>query len=385
MNQIDPEFYIASIRDTLSSTNVLMFKAPGRINIIGEHTDYNQGLCMPATIDKCIYFGIIPSHETEVISLNQGNNWFPTQEHNRLDWAIYFKGLMDLLKQQGYSWPYFKMAFGGDLPSGAGLSSSSAITCGFISIINQFAELNIDKEKLTQYAVKAEKASGLDGGMMDQICIMNGKKDHALMIDCSNWKYIYLPVSFTDVCWLIVDTKVTHKLIDTEYNSRSNSCKELLQTAKQYFSGISSLSQLDEEKIHKLSAQITRSKLNMLKYIFEENMRVIGMEDAIKRSDFGSMGNLLFDGHEGLRKLFQVSCRELDFLVDYAKYNGIAYGARMMGGGFGGSTLHLISQSAKQVYQSGIANAYRNRFGYEPDVFEAKFGNGVGEKRSKKQ
>lgn len=371
--------HIIRIHNTLTKPNSLIFKSPGRINIIGEHTDYNQGLCMPAAIDKSIYFGIIPSHETEIISVNQGNNWFPTQQHNMPDWAIYFKGVMDFLKQQGYSWPYFKLAFGGDLPSGAGLSSSSAIACGYISILNQFAELNINKEKLTQYAVQAEKASGLDGGMMDQICIMNGKKDQALMIDCSNWKYIYLPVSFPDVSWIIVDTKVKHRLVDTEYNSRSNSCKELLQTAKQYFSEISSLSQLDEEKIHKLSTQITRSKLKMLNYIFEENMRVIGMEDAIKRLDFDSMGNLLLDGHEGLRNQYKVSCEELDFLVDYAKLNGSVYGARMMGGGFGGCTLHLVPLIEKENYENGISNAFKNRFGYLPGIIEVNIEDGVRE------
>ncbi len=382
---MDPLKYIIQVQKTLATQNALIFQAPGRINIIGEHTDYNQGLCIPAAIDKSIYFGITPSHETEIISLDQNNNWFPKQDKRMPDWAIYFKGVMDLLKQKGYSWPYFKLVFGGDLPIGAGLSSSSAITCGFISILNEFAELNISKEKLTSLAVQAEKASGLDGGMMDQICIMNGKKDHALMIDCSNWKYIYLPISFPDVSWLVVDTKVKHKLVDTEYNSRSTSCREILQTAKQMFHEMNSLSQLDENMISKIKSQLSKGKSEMLQYIFDENMRVIRMEDAINHSDFNSMGNLLFEGHDGLRKQYQVSCEELDFLVDYAKHNGSAYGARMMGGGFGGSTLHLIPQSTKQNYQIGIANAYKNRFGFYPEVFEAVTCDGVHEERGKEQ
>jgi galactokinase len=374
---MDSAAYITIIQEALRSANGLMFKAPGRINIIGEHTDYNQGLCMPAAIDKSIYFGIIPSHETEIISVNQGNNWFPVQENKMPDWAIYFKGVFDLLKQQGYSWPYFKLAFGGDLPSGAGLSSSSAITCGFISILNEYANLSIAKEKLTQFAVQAEKASGLEGGMMDQISIMNGKKDHALMIDCSNWKYIYIPVSFTDVCCIIIDTKVKHRLVDTEYNSRSKSCGEILQTAKQIFSEINSLSQLNEEQIHKLSTHLTKSKHEMLKYIFEENMRVIGMEDAIKRSNYIAMGNLLFEGHEGLRKQYKVSCEELNFLVDYARNNCYPFGARLMGGGFGGCTLHLVPMNEKVNYETGIANAFKNRFGYLPGIIEVNIEEGV--------
>lgn len=365
------------IAGILAKKDFLTAKSPGRINIIGEHTDYNDGLCMPAAIDKHIYFGIVPAHETEIISLDQHNSWSPSQNTILPDWHVYFKGVMQLLKEQGYSWPYFKLAFGGDLPVGAGLSSSSAITCGFISLLNQFAGCNMELKKLTQYAVQAEKTSGLDGGMMDQICILNAKKDHALYLNCENWKYEYLGVLLPHTCWLVVDTKVKHRLTETDYNARSQRCKEINTILTKNFPGIKSISRLDA-----MQREIIRNKFNsddneMIDYILAENHRVYQMKAAIGYFDSHQMGRILYAGHEGLRKLYKVSCIELDFLVNYAQISGIAYGARMMGGGFGGATIHLVPQEEKENYATGIANAYSNRFGFSPGVFEAVFSEGV--------
>jgi galactokinase len=354
-----------------------MYKAPGRINIIGEHTDYNLGLCMPAAIEKYIYLGITASHETHCISLNQDNTWSLHQTKNIPDWAVYFKGVMDLLKLKGYSWPAFTLCFGGNLPIGAGLSSSSAITCGFISLLNEFAELNISKQQLTQWAVQAEKASGLDGGMMDQICIFHAKQHHTMLIDCASWKYNYIPGTFDEVSWLIVNTRIKHKLVDTDYNQRSHTCMLILKIAQDKFTEIKNLSELDDPQIAELSSYLTPTMQNYLHYISEENMRVMAMEDAMNRKDFNTMGKVLCSGHEGLRKLYKVSCDELDFLVNYAQQSGIAFGSRMMGGGFGGSTLHLLPKSKLQEYKSGIFNAYKNRYGLEAELIEGNLGNGL--------
>ncbi len=372
-----PLDYFSQIIATLKKDNPLIYQSPGRINIIGEHTDYNQGLCMPAAINKYIYHGITASSQILIRSINQNNAWSPSQSTQIPDWAIYFKGVMDLLKSKGYSWPAFTLCFGGDLPMGAGLSSSSAITCGFIAILNEFAELQLSTKQLTQFAVQAEKASGLDGGMMDQICLFHSKKDHALLIDCAHWKFNYLPATFNDVSWLVINTNIKHKLIDTEYNQRSATCKNLLKIAREKISGIDSLSQLEDFQIAELSSSLTPTMRIYLNYISEENMRVMAMEDAIKQGDFQTMGAILFSGHDGLRKQYKVSCDQLDFLVQYAKQSSIAFGSRMMGGGFGGCTLHLLPATQLEYYKKGIFNAYKNRFGIDTEMFEANFSDGL--------
>jgi len=369
--------YKELIKKRLASEKLKFLRAPGRVNIIGEHTDYNQGLCLAGAFQKAIYFGFAPSGETEIISLKYNESWFPKSQHKMPDWAIYFKGGWDLLRQKGYSWPEFKLAFDGDLPVGSGLSSSSAIRCGFIYLLNELGSLGLSIDKLTEYAVVAEKASGLEGGMMDQISIFNGKKEQVLLIQCSDWNFKYIPVPEGPVSWMVVDTKVNHQLVYTDYNNRSRACKELLNTAQKLFSGLTNLSELTWDQITLLKESVSRQHLNFLIYINEENQRVLEMIDYFELKQFESIGQCLMRGHEGLRKLYQVSCKELDFLVDYAKNSELAFGARMMGGGFGGATIHLIPENLKDTYSKGIANAFLNRFAYQPDVFEVSFEEGI--------
>ncbi|MBK8485481.1 MAG: galactokinase [Saprospiraceae bacterium] len=369
--------FLDKLPQDFENEKTIFYKAPGRINIIGEHTDYNGGLCLPAAIDKSIYFALTPSYETEIISLNEGNHYLLGQSKSPVDWAIYFKGVLDLLKEKAYQWPYFKLAFGGNLPSGAGLSSSSAITCGFISILNDFAELNLSKDKLTSLSVIAEKASGLDGGMMDQITILNAKKNHVLLINCDTWSIQYIQIPDSQTCWLVVDTKIKHKLVDTEYNARSKACEEIRIIARNLFGEIKSISQLNNFQQIEVCKHLSLQKQHFLNFVLSENIRVKSMVAALKNSDFTQAGKLLFEGHDGLRKWYLVSCDELDFLINYASHNSMAYGARMMGGGFGGSTLHLIEKSTKEKYIIGIKSAYKNRFGFEPNVFEAILETGV--------
>lgn len=356
---------------------LMVYRAPGRINIIGEHTDYNEGLCLPAAIDKSIYLGLIPSNETWIYSFDQQNSWYPGQTSKLPNWAIYFQGILDLLKQKGFNWPYFKLGFGGDLPSGAGLSSSSAITCGFIAMLDEFASWNLNVQELTKFAVVGEKASGLDGGMMDQICIFNAKKDHALLVDCSNWNYTCIPALFNGYTWLIVDTRVKHRLVDTEYNNRSFSCKQINQIIQSLFKDKKSISQLDDEQFTFLKTKLQSNARALAEYVVDENARVLKMVKAIEAQNILQAGMLLFEGHEGLQKKYKVSCIELDFLISYAKHSGIAVGARMMGGGFGGSTLHLLPASSVADYIKSIQNAYKNRFGFHPHCFEANISNGL--------
>ncbi|MBK8956523.1 MAG: hypothetical protein IPM34_13350 [Saprospiraceae bacterium] len=356
---------------------LMTYKAPGRVNIIGEHTDYNAGFCLPAAIDQSVFFALSASNETRIHSFNQNDSWYPGQTKNQPDWAVYFNGVLQLLKEKGYSWPYFNLGFGGDLVIGAGLSSSSALTCGFISILDEFSSWNLSIEQLTKFAVQAEKASGVDGGMMDHISIMHGKKDHALCIDCMDWSFQYIPVVMDHYKWLVADTKVKHHLIHTDYNSRSAACKKLNEIIHSIYPDKYFISQLSFSELQQLKSQISPRQFEMAFFILEENIRVQNMAIALQEHNTNLACSILFDGHEGLRSLYKVSCQELDFMVNFSKYSGLQTGARMVGGGFGGCTLHLVPSPMINSYSSGLSNAFKNKFGYEPHCFEAQFGDGV--------
>lgn len=353
----------------------LLVRAPGRINLIGEHTDYNHGHCLPAAISQSIYFGIRKSDQIRIHSLDRNEI---TRELNlKFSWEIYFKGVLDLLKNEEIDIPAFEIKFGGDLPSGAGLSSSSAIVCGFIYSLNEYFSLGIPLKKLTEYSVRAEKANGLLGGMMDQITILNARKDHALMIDCNTWTFQPISVIIEDICWLVVDTKVKHNLIDTDYNSRSKSCVKIKNKLIDVNLVQSHISELTSEGLEICRKYLSEEEYRYLSYVIEENERVKQFVIALNDKSITDLGQILIEGHKGLSEKYKVSSIELDFLVNYATLDRNCYGARMMGGGFGGSTIHLIPLEHKEEYIYKISLAYSSRFGYSPDIFVAEIENGV--------
>lgn len=356
---------------------LMVVRAPGRMNLLGEHTDYNGGWCLPAAIQHSVYLGLVPSAETSVWSIDQGNSWIPGQWKDRPSWAIYFEGAMAFLRERGMTWPAFRLAFGGDLPVGAGLSSSSAITCGLVSLLDHYASWEFSAEQCAALAVEAERRAGVAGGMMDQLCIFHACRDMAMLLDCTTVSYSYLPAVIPGHGWLIADTRVRHHLPDSDYNKRSLACREIFYRALELFPGIPSLSVLDEGQIQELYAILTPPHSEYARYVFEENARVLEMAGALGEGEALKAGTLLLAGHEGLRRQFGVSCPEADFLVNHARRSELALGARIMGAGFGGCTLHLINSRDMDAYSRGITNAFKNRFGWEPHVFEAVPSDGI--------
>jgi len=354
----------------------IVVKSPGRINLIGEHTDYNQGLCLPAAIDRAVFIGLSKSETTQINALDVHNSW-DASSLVKPDWLVYFKGVLDLLKQRGIHIPPFTLDFTSTLPSGAGLSSSSAICCGFLYGLNELFNWNFSTTEMTQMSVRAEQASGLMGGMMDQISIFNGKKDHALLIHCDTWEFEYINAQLNDMVWLIVDTKVKHKLVDTDYNSRSSACAAITSKLQKLIPNLKAISGLNVDQISNYLPQLTPTEQEYLSYVLEENERVKSFALGLKDHNIHDLSSLLFSGHEGLRYKYSVSCPELDFLIDFAKSNPINHGARMMGGGFGGSTLHLLQSSDVQKYSNEIGKAYYDQFGFLPDIFEAVIDDGI--------
>ena len=367
---------IQKLESIHNQTDSWIIKSPGRINIIGEHTDYNYGFCLPAAIELAVFMGLSPSDKFQINAWDRKESW-NIVDTIRPDWAVYFKAILNYALKENLPVKTFSLDFTASLPSGAGLSSSSSITCGFLYALNLMNSWNIPLEQLTSIAVIAEKESGVEGGMMDQISIFNGSKDHALLIDCLDWSFKKIPILLTNYQWTIVDTKVKHKLIDSDYNNRSRLCKKIANKCANYFGIEENLrivyEQYSKEEFGFLEAQ----EKNLLSYVIEENDRVKAMTKSILSQDISSIGSLLFSGHEGLRNKYQVSCPELDFLIDFAAKSSAAIGARMMGGGFGGSSLHLIKENCTEEFTQEISQTYLSKFGFAPDVYKADISNGV--------
>ncbi|MCC6752857.1 MAG: hypothetical protein IT266_02615 [Saprospiraceae bacterium] len=368
---------IETFRSLFGRGPLMVVRAPGRMNLLGEHTDYNGGWCLPAAIQRSIYIGLVPSAETSVWSVDEGNAWCPGQRRDRPSWAIYFEGAMEYLREKGLSWPAFRLAFGGDLPAGAGLSSSSAITCGLVALLDYYASWEFTPEQCAALAVEAERRAGVAGGMMDQLCIFHARKDMAMLLDCTKVSYNYLPAVIPGYGWFIADTRVRHHLPESDYNKRSFACREILDRALELFPGIPSLSALDAGQMQDLCAVLRPPHKEYALYVFQENARVLEMASACRDGNALKAGGLLFAGHEGLRRQYRVSCDEADFLVNYARHSEPALGARIMGAGFGGCTLHLLNRQHLDEYAAGITNAFKNRFGWEPRVFEAIPSDGI--------
>lgn len=354
----------------------LVVRSPGRINLIGEHTDYNGGFCLPAAIQQSLYIGLNTSSKTQFNSLNY-NELRSIDNLNQCSWGPFLLHCLEFMKSKGFEIPPFNLSFGGDLPIGAGLSSSSALCCGFLFALNDFFQYNISLEDLTKFAVYAEQGTGVIGGMMDQISILNGIKDHALFIDCSTWNFKPVAAHLKNYCWLVIDTGIKHHLIDTDYNQRSRTCSVMKSKllAKNIISN--HLSELQLEDIPSFIPELTELEIQYLEYVLEENNRVQQFVTSMNEADVRQLGTLLFESHQGLRFKYKVSCKELDLLVDFAMKDDRCFGARMMGGGFGGSTLHLVNQHNLSSYLEDISQHYKSFSGFVPNYFVATIENGV--------
>ncbi len=351
-------------------------RAPGRMNIIGEHTDYNLGLCLPAAIDLSIYMGARLCRHWEIHALDDAKVSNLDRKHSN-NWEVYFTGVLDVLKRRNLDASPMQVYFCGDLPAGAGLSSSSAICCAWAYLLNEVNGWRLTREEITKIAVEGERANGLEGGMMDQIAIMHGRRNHALLINCANWSIRFIPCVLSAYRWIIVDTKVKRQLVHSEYNSRSRACSNILRQLKAYFPDVSSISNVQPDQLSVVEKKLKRSDIIILKYVLNENQRVLDVCKALERDDAVSIGSSLLEGHRGLRDEYQVSCTELDFLVSFAERHPHCAGARMMGGGFGGSTVHLVQTQHVDDYTEQIAANYAKAFGIKPGIYLAEISESV--------
>lgn len=342
-------------------------KSPGRINLLGEHTDYNDGYVMPAAIDLAVYIAASKRSDQELkwfaADLNQtyeGN----TEQLNRstIGWPDYWLGAIQQLQMAGHKINGFNAIVKADLPIGAGLSSSAALTCGILFALNQIFDLNLPTLQIIRMAQATEQSYiGLQCGIMDQFANMMGREGQVILLDCRSLDHQYAPFDFSGIDLVLLDTGVKHSLAASAYNQRRQECFAGIQLIQKKFPAVQSLRDADVDMI---AAAIPPSDIAYQRcmYVVQENNRVLDSVEQLKQGDLTAFGKNMFSTHAGLRDQYAVSCDEADFLVAQAKATHFVVGARMMGGGFGGCTLNLIPTSEMESFLTTISHQFMDRF-----------------------
>ncbi|MCK9280751.1 MAG: galactokinase [Melioribacteraceae bacterium] len=361
----------------------LLFRSPGRVNLIGEHTDYNNGFVLPAAIEKAIYFAISKRDDSEVnlyaYNLNESDQ-FNISNPNFIKgkWSNYLKGVVDQLNKMGCKFNGFNCVFGGDIPIGAGLSSSAALEAGLAFALNHIFNLGLEKLTIVKLAQKAENEFvGMNCGIMDQYINVFGKSGNVVRIDCQSLDYEYFPFDFKDLSIVLFNSLVTHSLASSEYNKRREECNLGVAIIQKKYPEVKSLRDVSEEMLREVKDEINDVVYKRCKYAVEETDRVIKACDSLIEKDLKKFGKYMFQTHEGLSKDYEVSCEEMDYLVELTKGNEDILGARMMGGGFGGCTINLIKNSGIEKSVEYISQKYKSRYGKELEVYITTISNGT--------
>lgn len=358
-------------------------RSPGRVNIIGEHTDYNNGFVLPAAIDKAIYVAVSPRND-ETIKLYSGefDEFFETSlktlKPTDRFWPNYILGVADQLLKRGYSIKGFNLTIDGDVPIGSGLSSSAAVECATAFALNQIFKLGIDKKDLAFIGQKAEHTfAGVMCGIMDQFASVFGKKDHVIKLDCQSLDYEYVPLELEGYKILLLNTNVKHSLGSSEYNTRRAQCEQGVAWVKEHHREVNSLRDVTMEMLHQYVEPKDKLIYQRCKYVVEEKQRLLtGCED-LKKGDLEALGKKMFQTHDGLSKEYEVSCKELDFLVDAVRNNPDVVGARMMGGGFGGCTINIVKEEAIDALIDRLEEDYEKNMGLKLTAYIAQVENGT--------
>lgn len=360
------------------------YGAPGRINLIGEHTDYNQGLVLPAAIDKRMYLAIQPnkSNRVEITALDFNETVsFKLQETSPElpHWALYPYGTLREMEKDGLVAKGFNAVFAGDIPVGAGLSSSAALESVFAVALNDLFQAGFDKMQLALAGQRAEHHyAGVQCGIMDQFASIFGKKNHVVLLDCRNLEHQYFPLNIAGYQLILADTRVKHSLASSKYNERRYQCEEGLELLKTRLIGIKSLRDVRSKNVLPYEGLLGKEIALRCKYVTEEIERVEMCCEALNKTDLNEVGRLMFATHHGLSSDYMVSCGELDLLVKTAsRVSGVA-GSRMMGGGFGGCTINLVAEPSVETFKQQLSEAFHKTYGSLPEFYDVNTSDGAG-------
>jgi len=357
-------------------------KAPGRINLIGEHTDYNEGFVLPAAIDKAIYTSITPRKDDEINlhALDLDETYNLTTDRiaiSKKRWPNYVLGVIARFAATGIRIPGFDLAFTGDVPLGGGLSSSAAVECSVATAMNEMLQTNFEKLELARMCQLAEHTyAGVKCGIMDQFASLFGKKDHVIKLDCQSMEYEYIPFRLKGFKILLFDTNIKHSLASSEYNIRHQQCQNAVRAIAKEYPNVKSLRDATEDMVNEILKPMNKILWQRSLYVVEENQRLLDACTDLQNNDFAAFGGKMFLTHEGLSKMYDVSCAELDFLVKEMHPFPEVIGARMMGGGFGGCTINLIKEEAAAEITDYIRKKYEKQMNRRLDIYDVKIDNG---------
>ena len=342
----------------------ILVTAPGRINLIGEHTDYNDGFVLPAAIDKSIVSAIAKSNtdNCSIFSLNNNDTFvFSLMEIQPLKmggWQNYVMGVVAEIHKKGKTLQSFNLVFGGDIPIGSGLSSSAALENSIVFALNELFDLGLTKLEMIYIAQAAEhNFVGVKCGIMDQFASMFGLKNHALFLDCRSLNAIPLDVNLEGYSLILINTNIKHNLAENAYNERRLVCEKVATILN-----VKALRDATVKDLKTAKHLLSHEDYNKALYIIEENKRVEKAVEYLNDEAITAFGNLLFEAHIGLKDQYKVSCDELDFLVEFAKASPYVIGARMMGGGFGGCAINIVVESRVDDFILDVKNAYFDTF-----------------------
>jgi galactokinase len=361
-----------------------LFLSPGRINIIGEHIDYNDGFVLPAAIDKYVCFAISKSEDSKCVIVAKDLNetfefdWQDTLVPNASVWINYFLGVLQQCKERQLSLKGFKIVFSSTIPMGAGLSSSAALECGFAYGLSAIFGWNLSKEEIALVGQKAEHTFvGVNCGIMDQFASVFGKKNKVIKLDCNSLQYQYYDADFKKYSLLLIDSKVKHTHLTSGYNVRRHEVEQGLSIIKQHFSEVTSFRDCTEKQVLFLEEQLGETIFKRCHFVVKEIQRVIDATIALEHQDFKTLGRLMSQTHEGLSQEYEVSCPEIDFLVDFVSQQKSVLGSRMMGGGFGGCSINLIEKGSEINFLGALIDNYKATFGIDLKIYKIKISKGT--------
>ncbi|MDE6268638.1 MAG: galactokinase [Muribaculaceae bacterium] len=355
-----------------------IYASSGRINLIGEHTDYNGGFVFPGAIDKCIMAEIKPNGTDKVrvfsIDIDEYVEFgLKEEDAPKQQWARYIFGVCREIIKRGGKVEGFDAVFAGNIPLGAGLSSSAALESCFAFALNDlFNDGKIEKFELARIGQSTEhNYCGVNCGIMDQFASVFGKKNNLMRLDCRSGEFEYFPFEPKGYQLVLVDSAVKHELVDSPYNKRRESCERVARRL-----GVETLRDATMEMLDAAKSDISEEDYMRARYVIGEKQRVLDVCDALVRGDYETVGERMYQTHEGLSKDYEVSCEELDFLNDVARECGVT-GSRIMGGGFGGCTINLVKDELHDKFIETVKARFAEKYGHEPKIYDVVISDGA--------
>jgi galactokinase len=360
-----------------------LFRAPGRVNLIGEHTDYNDGFVMPVAIDFSCYSAIRSRSDRtlsvysqqfqENIEFNLDRLVGPPKKH----WTDYVRGVAAVLRDEGYPLKGADLLIDGQVPIGSGLSSSASIEVSSALALTSLGGITVPLGTLARLCQRAENEyTGARCGIMDQFVSCFGRQDQALLLDCRSLEMTYLALP-PNVRLVICNTMVRHELAAGEYNERRASCERSIEAIRKFLPNIRALRDLTLEDLEKYGSLLSEIDFRRCRHVITENARVIDAKEALRHVDLARFGQLMYQSHNSLNHDYEVSCRELNLMVSLARNLPGVYGARMTGGGFGGCTINLVEREAVPEFQTSVAREYEKLTDLSPQIFASSAAGGA--------